>query len=200
MMQGTLSKNRLKQIAFFILCVIGFINPLQAQKKDSIGELLSTIAGKIDSSKTRTSNSIPGLTGNAHCDSVILNKYMEVSLYHMRHEINAYEFQYFTSVVIFIMVIAIVTLGLLLSYKQFTLNERLLSESRERAEAYKLLAKDKPVAEGEPTEPVFTNSSLEFGKDGVKINTAVIGLMILAISLAFFFLYLQVVYKIDIQK
>jgi hypothetical protein len=43
-------------------------------------------------------------------------------------------------------------------------------------------------------------ADLELGKDGLKINTAVIGLIILSLSLAFLFLYLKYVYPISIVK
>jgi hypothetical protein len=36
---------------------------------------------------------------------------------------------------------------------------------------------------------LFGSTTFEVSKDGIKINSAVIGLIILAISIAFFFLY-----------
>jgi hypothetical protein len=47
------------------------------------------------------------------------------------------------------------------------------------------------------TDIALTGSTnFEISKDGIKINSAVIGLIILAMSIAFFFLYLEFVYPI----
>jgi hypothetical protein len=74
--------------------------------------------------------------------------------------------------VIFFMVIAIVIVGLLLSYLQFYYD-----------------VKKKEAAPG-------AVSDFEVSATGIKISSSVIGLIILAMSLAFFFLYLKFVYPI----
>lgn len=45
-----------------------------------------------------------------------------------------------------------------------------------------------------------SNTKLEIGSSGIKIDTAVIGLAILTLSLSFLFLYLKYVYPISIVK
>src|SRR5690606_4356553 len=96
-------------------------------------------------------------------------------------------------IIIFILVVIIVAMGLVLSYQQFKLNERLVTSQR----SVKTQAAGE-VATGNPSDvaSVFTTNTMEIGKDGLKINTAVIGLIILSLSIAFFFLYLKYVYPI----
>lgn len=76
-------------------------------------------------------------------------------------------------------------MGLILSYKQFKLNEEIVRHGMKQNT-------------GVIDKGVDTASSMEVSKDGVKMNTAVIGLMILVISLVFFFLYLKFVYQIEV--
>lgn len=45
-----------------------------------------------------------------------------------------------------------------------------------------------------------TNTKLEIGNGGIKVDTAVIGLAILTLSLSFLFLYLKYVYPISLVK
>jgi hypothetical protein len=107
------------------------------------------------------------------------------------YDFNAYHFkrsltwQYYSGIVIFFMVIIIVGLGLLLSYKQFQLTEMQIKNN---------LTKTKE----ESTTVELNNATIEVSQTGLKINTAVIGLAILLLSLVFFFLYLKYVYVIEI--
>ncbi|GAA4307775.1 hypothetical protein GCM10023149_01440 [Mucilaginibacter gynuensis] len=162
-----------------------------AQKADSAKALVDDIMGKIDQEKDSSLVSMPELTHNAHSDSILLDQYVRVRVYHMKHEMSAYHLQYITSIAIFIMVIVIVVLGLILSYKQFTLTERMMTKS---------IKIHKQTVGETAQQPGFSDSTFEVSKDGLKINTAVIGLMILVLSLVFFFLYLKFVYPIDIHQ
>ncbi len=56
------------------------------------------------------------------------------------------------------------------------------------------------MQEKNPTAPAGEGNSLELSMQGVKINSSVIGLMILALSLGFFYLYLIYVYPINQVK
>ena len=102
---------------------------------------------------------------------------------------KVYAWQNLSSIIIFFVVILIVLVGLYLSYRQFILGEKMLLAKQEI----------KTIETGPSTVEVM-NASLEFGKEGVKINTAVIGLVILIISLSFLFLYLKYVYPISVVK
>jgi hypothetical protein len=113
---------------------------------------------------------------------------IELEKFNAHHQMRSFDWQYYSGIFIFILVILIVTVGLILSFKQFQLNSTLLSKKiklqEEKVEIVKQIQS-------------FTDSNMEISKDGLKINTAVIGLMILFISMLFLFLYLKYVYPIQ---
>ena len=102
---------------------------------------------------------------------------------------KVFQWQYISSILIFFLVVIIVLIGLYLSYLQFKMATKTLTL---------------PPPAGKPDNSAgyvdMMKADLELGKDGIKINTAVIGLIILALSLAFLFLYLKYVYPISIVK
>lgn len=108
------------------------------------------------------------------------------------NEDEIFHFQAFTSKVIFLIVLLVVFFGLSLSALQFYQSTRISKQ-------IKNATKSNNETENEVVEKsVVTN--LELTLKGVKISTSVIGLIILIISLAFFYLYLVYVYPIQIVK
>ncbi|EBA02679.1 hypothetical protein RB2150_00929 [Rhodobacterales bacterium HTCC2150] len=85
------------------------------------------------------------------------------------HKIDVFEWQMFSSKVIFVVVLMIVGLGIYFSWMQF--------------HAHKDLTKLK-------------EQSMEIGKTGLKVTTNILGVIILVLSLAFLYLYLVYVYPI----
>ncbi len=147
--------------------------------------------------------------GEARYDEFILKDRMWV-----------YNWQNVSTVIIFIMVLAVVIMGLILSYKQFAFTNEMIRKHHEAVTATPQKASGTKVTttaagteiqqtdndeqasttkvqilanDGDFQQPVNT---FEVSKDGVKINSAVIGLIILVVSIVFFFLYLQFVYPI----
>lgn len=86
------------------------------------------------------------------------------------HRSRTFEWQYRSSQIIFIVVIAIVLIGLYFSWLQFH-------------------------AEG--MKGAGLSTSVEGSKDSFKISSPVLGVIILVLSLAFFYLYLVHVYPIS---
>lgn len=140
----------------------------------------------------------------------------------MRHRWRSFNFQYTASVVIFILVIIIVLAGLFFSGWQFsfTLKQLKLKEQAIKVAAEKVPAATTPaVAAGADAQPVageepkpvvqqpassntiadlntaFKND-LELSTTGVKVNSSVLGVIILVLSIAFFYLYIMYVYPI----
>jgi hypothetical protein len=113
---------------------------------------------------------------------------IEQEMFNAHHHMRSFDWQYYSGNFIFILVILIVIVGLVLSFKQFQLNSTLLSKKIKLQEEKVEIAKQIPS---------FTDSNMEVSKDGLKINTAVIGLMILFISILFLLLYLKYVYPIQ---
>lgn len=86
----------------------------------------------------------------------------------LEHRNNVFEWQYKSSIIIFVMVITIVLFGLIFSGIQFFKSTK---------------------------QP---NSELELSTSGIKVSTSILGVILLIISLAFFYLYLIHVYPISI--
>jgi len=143
-----------------------------------------------------------------YSDTAINRKLAEINLqqaaFISRHWQKVFDLQYIMSLVIFIVVIFIVLIGLFLSYKQFEFTHEMLRKHHDNKKAI--------VSQGPDATSKITNTSadqqtetdislsgsntFEISKDGIKINSAVIGLIILAMAIAFFFLYLEFVYPV----
>lgn len=96
------------------------------------------------------------------------------------HRQKTFEFQYIQSWVIFIMVIVLVMGGFVMAYQQFR--------------------KDIKTPEQEDngdSQQNKDNTTLELSTSGIKISSSVIGLIVLAMSFAFFYMYITHVYKIN---
>lgn len=138
-----------------------------------------------DTAQIATSQAELETTGIPAYDSAMQKTKLDYQLFTLEHTRKTFTQQYYSSMFIFIMVVIIVSMGLILSYKQFKLNEEIVRHGMKQNT-------------GVIDKGVDTASSMEVSKDGVKMNTAVIGLMILVISLVFFFLYLKFVYQIEV--
>jgi hypothetical protein len=121
-------------------------------------------------------------------DSSALKMRQDIFQYTFNQNRKVFQWQYISSIIIFFIVVLIVLMGLYMAYMQFRLSEKMFLKQ----------SADKTKDDANALEMI--KSDLEFGKDGLKINTAVIGLMILSLSLAFLFLYLKYVYPISIVK
>ncbi|SFB00241.1 hypothetical protein SAMN05421688_2263 [Poseidonocella pacifica] len=102
-----------------------------------------------------------------------LRAYYEYRASGYDHRRRVFEWQLLSSKVIFFLVIGIVVAGLYFSWLQFAEARRATDEKRGSLE-----------------------TSFEAGTGGIKVSSPVLGIIILAISLAFFYLYLTHVYPI----
>ena len=108
---------------------------------------------------------------------------------------DAFAWQSVSTKVIFMVVIIVVLAGLYLSWMQFNFaHNGPMKITRPSTEA--------PPIERNPGNQVEARSTtIEVNTSGVKITSSVIGLVILALSIVFFFLYLKFVYPIiDVQE
>lgn len=96
----------------------------------------------------------------------------------LKHNRSAFEWQGFSTRVIFYVVILLVFVGVLFSGVQFF-------------KGYRERGQDKTSAAEYQTE-------LEISTKGIKVSSPVLGVIILVISLAFFYLYLVHVYPINL--
>jgi len=92
----------------------------------------------------------------------------EYRLFELQYRKDAFQLQSFQTIIIFIVVIGLVVGGFVLAALQFRQDKQ-----------------DPSV------------SSFEISRDGLKIQSSVIGLLVLTISMVFFFVYIRDVYKIS---
>ena len=175
-----------------LLCIGTFVT--QAQNKQAAKEVVNDFFNTLDSGRkqeaVKIARPVPGqepATGseNAAYDSIRFSRELKRADFAAYHQQRSFAWQYYSSICIFIMVMLIVGMGLVLSFKQFQLTEKQVRAN---------LTKTKE----ETTTVEGTNSDIEISQTGLKINTGVIGLAILFLSLAFFFLYLKYVYGISV--
>jgi hypothetical protein len=100
----------------------------------------------------------------------------------------SYGWHFLSTIVIFVMVIGIVAFGLRLTWLQFTREHRV----RIRASPSEPATGAEAAAESPPAAP----STLKIGMAGIEITSQVIGLLILALSIGFFYLYARYIYPI----
>jgi len=107
----------------------------------------------------------------------------EYHIFSKQHAKRTFDFQYWTGEVIFWVVLTIVFAGLFLSAVQFYVGLRHPLEAR---------AVDQKTAKADDPSVSEFEASLQ----GIKLKSSVLGLLILAMSMVFFYLYLKYVYPI----
>jgi hypothetical protein len=116
-------------------------------------------------------------------DEEYLQAYHDWKLYKIEIARNTFTFHYWSSLIIFAVVLGIVFMGLYLTWVQVTM----------RIDAEKLReAEGKAKKDGEKEQ-----HQVEISAEGLKLKSSVIGLSILTVSLAFFYLYLVYVYPVN---
>lgn len=113
---------------------------------------------------------------------------------------RSFEWHLLSTRVIFVLVVAIVLFGLWLTWLQFTRDQghevrRFKRAVRQSAEQLDDRAGTDSTAAGQDRPPVAT--TLKIGAAGVEITSQVIGMLILAFSLGFFYLYIKDVYPMQ---
>lgn len=111
---------------------------------------------------------VPSEATNAAIDAYALGYYENLKE-GLAHRKKVFQWQYVSSIIIFYVVIGIVAVGLYFSWMQF---------------------------HAKPDGDVGV-TSIEASKTGVKLSSPVLGVIILVLSLAFFYLYLVHVYPIS---
>lgn len=110
----------------------------------------------------------------------------------LTHRTKVFEWQHTSTILIFWVVVTLVGAGLFFAWLQF--------RAALRPRPSKPSSPDAPDVKG-TVEMVVTAASgvstVEIGKDGFKVSSPVLGVIILALSLAFFYLYLVYAYPIS---
>ncbi len=187
--------NKIRLFLFFILVLL---STAHSQEKKIAGKGTPTIdmfkkwdssTARIDSAvKADIDKAVMGQAGKRGQEVADLQ--MVYYRFSIEHQIKVLRWQFYSSILIFFSVILIVLTGLYLSYRQFEL----------AVPGMKRAARKKAVEQAGTEEIQLAQTKLEISKDSIKIDTAVIGLVILVISVAFFFLYLEFVFPVSILK
>lgn len=111
--------------------------------------------------------------------------YYEYKTTAFNHRQRVFEWQLLSSKIIFVVVILLVLIGIYFSWLQFKAD----------------MARGRPGRTGEEQSAGAASapatSSIEASTTGIKVSSPVLGVIILVISLMFFYLYLQYVYPIE---
>lgn len=104
----------------------------------------------------------------------------------LAHRTKVFEWQHVSTILIFFTVLVLVGAGLYFAWIQFTHELRVADIAAKAA-----------ASAGPPTPPPTPkDSTIEVSPTGFKISSPVLGVIILALSLAFFYLYLVYAYPI----
>ncbi|MGH7596078.1 MAG: hypothetical protein ACREOI_06975 [bacterium] len=123
--------------------------------------------------------------------SIALTEFDISSLQHRR---RVFDWQHVSSIIIFWVVIIIVFVGLAFSGIQFYISMQSSLAGSKKRRPQSALAEGQPEnVESPPAEVAEFEASLQ----GIKVKSSVLGIIILGISLAFFYLYLAHVYPIS---
>lgn len=124
-----------------------------------------------------------------------LQEYFKYRKSGYQHREKVFAWQLYSSYMIFFIVVALVSVGVYFSWLQFQLSlaERtgLSMQETARSEA----APAQSTGSDRPASSAVTE--IEASLKGIKINSQVLGVIILVISLMFFYLYLVHVYPIE---
>lgn len=109
--------------------------------------------------------------------------YLEYRKSGYQHRRAVYRWQFVSTIVTFFTVVTVVFTGLYFSYLQFTDGGKRWGRKRKTNEAAAL-------------DPTIQATTFKANLSGVEVSSNVIGLIILVVSIVFFYLYLAYVYPI----
>lgn len=105
-----------------------------------------------------------------------LQEYYDYHVYGLKHRMKVFSWQLFSSKLIFVVVLILVFAGIYFAAVQFHVG---IKQAREKSEEYN------------------DRTELSASMEGIKVSSPVLGVIILVISLAFFYFYLVYVFPIE---
>ncbi|WP_299224106.1 hypothetical protein [uncultured Psychroserpens sp.] len=115
------------------------------------------------------------------------SQYVQYFTENLDHRKQTFDWQLFSTKLIFFTVIIIVLCGLVFSGIQFKQSINHLNKKTASTDS-----------SSEDSSPILDKTEIELSlTNGVKINSSIIGLLILCVSIAFFYLYILYVYPIN---
>ncbi len=172
-----------KNIAVIIFCCCicgnafaGF-GPDSAKQSHSMDSILNIVNNRL-SHKAEGDSAINNIIAMSKTDTVLQKAYREYQLFGLMHRRETLQWNLTSTMIIFWIVIFLVLTGIVFAGLQF----------------YKAM-KIKKTGAADPNMNLATE--MEASIKGIKISSPVLGVIILVISLLFFYLYLVYVYPID---
>lgn len=160
-----------------------------------IGDGVEGFFNQQDEQEKAERMSLPDFVPDAYLDeesrAAMRSSLIEYYRYHengYKHRRQVFEWQLLSSRIIFGLVVLIVAIGLYFSWLQFMSSDVVKPRSDE---------KDSKDQKAEPEEKGKSDATtFEFSLKHVKVTSPVLGVVILTISLAFFYLYLVYIFPI----
>jgi hypothetical protein len=179
-----------------------------------------------DENKMIAEQEVPQTPAGSAANAAVADARHKRDIWSLDYEKRIYEWQFFTTKIVFIVVIGLVLAGVFFSWTQFqyslavdraerrarsrllNLNRRKAATKAAAAKATRAVANEtKEADKDDETKPADTSddddssisnldSELEASLSGLKVKTSMLGVLILTISFLFFYLFLQVVYPI----
>lgn len=109
-------------------------------------------------------------------DSALVRSYADYYVYSLNHRKRVFDWQYVSGIAIFWVVLAILMAGLVLSVAQFILSYKNLKVK------------------------VDTTTEMKLSATELSVKSSVLGIIILTLSIVFFYLYLTIVYPISVVQ
>jgi len=115
----------------------------------------------------------------------------------MSNTLDVFRFQYYSGIILFVMVIGLVAAALFFSYLQFSIVQRI---ARAHATFYETALSSGSDAIEPDLSRLYPVQQAALGPQSISAQTSYLGFAILIASLGFFYLYLANVYPISMQS
>lgn len=116
------------------------------------------------------------------------------------HTKDVYKRHAIFSTVIFVTVLLLVFSGIALTWYQFAKESSFFEATVKRLLSKASTGTSSPEQLLAIADILRSEQVIELGKDGMKLRTRIVGLATLLVSMGFFYLYLQFVYPITVQR
>lgn len=115
---------------------------------------------------------------------------------------KSWHWHLWSTALLFVLVMAIIVFGLYITYLQFQKDYGLAEKRLRNSKAASAAAVVKAAGGEDAADGSAANrsSSLKFDASGLEVTSQVIGLLVLALSLAFFYLYVSRVYPMQTDE
>lgn len=194
---------RLKSLAFLALVLV-----LQYPGKAQTASQPQKAAAHADSSEAILEGADEA-TGEVQAQRELANAKLAIAeaeyrVWSLKHAEEAYEWQHISTMVIFVVVILLMVAGVVFSWIQF--RQGLHHPLQAIASSVSTVAQPAPAsgdaAQAASELSIEKSSVTEFSASpqGIKVASSTLGVIILVISMCFFYMYLAYVYPINIQN